>query len=222
MKCGYEYKCQYNDEFTEFYNHRVRPADIIVFAGTVKGRFLSSKWKTFFDRAFFWNHNPSLKGKQMAFLISGPLSQNSNLIQYLEASVIDRQESNLVDFVTDESENAKEIDTQIQSLAERLIRYSIKGYIKPPSFLAVGGHKIFRDDVWGRLRPVWQADHRYYRKHGWYDFPQKDLKIRIMRPVMMLITRIPAIRKKFYNNILRFPSMRFGKLIDKLTRQSKN
>ncbi len=217
MRCGYDYTCQYKDGFAEFYNNRVRKADIIVFAGTVKGRYLSSKWKTFYDRAFFWNHTPSLVGKQMAYIISGPLSQNSNLMQILEASVTARQDANFVDIVTDECENCGEIDAQLQSLAERLIRFSEKGYIKPQNFLGLGGHKIFRDNVWGRLRALWQADHRYYKRHGWYDFPQKDLKIRVITPLLMLLTKIPGIRKRYYAAVKEFPAKRYSQLIDKIT-----
>lgn len=221
MKCGYEYQCQYNDEFRDVYNNRIREADIIVFAGSVKGRYLSSLWKTFYDRGFFWNHTPSLAGKQMAYLISGPLSQNHNLIQILDASVTERQESNLVDIITDESEDSKEIDKQIYSLAERLIQFSVNKYIKPGDFLNVGGHKIFRDNVFGRLRPLWQADHRHYKKHGWYDFPQRNIKLKIINPIMMGATKIPAIRKKYYDNIMKFPAQRFGKLVEKITSKKK-
>lgn len=217
MRCGYDYTCQYNDGFTEFYNNRVRTADVIVCAGTMKGRYLSSTWKTFYDRAFFWNHTPSLVGKQMAYLISGPLSQNPNLMQILEASVTARQDANFVDIVTDECEDSPEIDAQLQGLAERLIRFSVKGYIKPQNFLGVAGHKIFRDNVWGRLRPIWQADHRYYKRHGWYDFPQRDFKIRTINSVLMLLTKIPGIRKRYYANVKVFPAKRYRRFIDKIT-----
>jgi len=98
-----------------------------------------------------------------------------------------------------------------------LIRFSEKGYVKPQSFLGVGGHKVFRDNIWGRLRPIWQADHRYYRSHGFYDFPQRDLRVRIMRPIMMLLTRIPPIRKKYYANIKAFPSKRLGRFIERIS-----
>jgi len=216
MRCGYDYNCVQKDGFTEFYNNRVRTADIIVFAGTVKGRYLSSKWKTFYDRAFFWNHTPSLVGKQMGYIISGPLSQNANLIQILEASSTARQDAIHVDMITDECENSSEIDAQLQSFAERLVSYSINGYIKPQNFLGVGGHKIFRDDIWGRLRMVWQADHRYFKKHGKYDFPQKDYKIRIMTAIMMLLTKIPKFRKKFYANLKKSPAERLKKFIESI------
>jgi NAD(P)H-dependent FMN reductase len=212
MRCGYDYKCVQKDEFTGFYNNRVRTADIVVFAGSVRGRYLSSKWKVFYDRAFFWNHTPSLPGKQLGYIISGPLSQNPNLIQILEASSTARQDANHVDIITDECKNSAEIDARLQGLAERLVNYSEKGYVRPQNFLGVGGHKVFRDNIWGRLRMVWQADHRYFKKHGKYDFPQKDLKLRVFNPIMMSLSKIPKFRKKFYGNMTKFSSGRLKKL----------
>ena len=214
MRCGYDYTCTYQDGFADFYNQRVRTADIIVFAGTVKGRYLSSTWKTFYDRSFFWNHTPSLAGKQLGYIISGPLRQNPNLIQILEASSTARQHANHVDIITDECENSAEIDALLQSFAERLVSFAEKGYVRPQNFLGVGGHKVFRDNIWGRLRPIWQADHRYFKEHGLYDFPQKDYKIRVLTPILMLLTGIPGIRKKYYANVKTFPAGRLKKLIE--------
>ena len=215
MRCGYDYNCQYKDGFVDFYNNQVRTSDIIVFAGSVKGRFLSSKWKTFYDRAFFWNHTPSLIGKQIGYIISGPLSQTPNLIQYLEASSFARQDSNHVDIITDESEDSLEMDNLFENFAKRLLRFSEQGYIKPKNFLGVGGHKIFRDDIWGRLRMIWQADYRYFKKNGKYDFPQKEYGVRVATAIMMLLTKIPKFRKKFYNNLRDMPIKRMQRLIKK-------
>ncbi len=47
------------------------------------------------------------------------------------------------------------------------------------------------------LRFVFQADHRYYKSHGLYDFPQKNYKVRRMNLIMTLLTKIPPFRKKF-------------------------
>jgi multimeric flavodoxin WrbA len=212
MRCGYDNKCVQKDGFTEFYNQQLRTADIIVFAGTVNGRYLSSIWKMFYDRAFFWTHTPSLVGKQFGYIISGPLSQIPNLVQILEASSTTRQDANHVDIITDECENSAELDSLLQNFAERLVSYSEKGYIRTKNFLVVGGQKVFRDDIWGRLRMIWQADHRYYKKHGKYDFPQTDLKMWVFNPVMLLLSKIPKFRKTFYANITKFSSGRLKKL----------
>ena len=62
---------------------------------------------------------------------------------------------------------------------------------------------------------IWQADHRYFKKHGKYDFPQKDFKIMIFNPIMLLLTKIPKFRKKFYANITKFSSGRLKKIVEK-------
>jgi len=198
IKCGLDNICAYQDkdEYNEVYNTKLKTADVLVFAGTIKDRYLSSRWKMFFDRSFFSGHVPSLSGKQVGFIISGPLRQIPNLRQILQG-YCEWQQVNLVDFITDEYENSAEIDALLQSLAKRLIRFADKNYIKPPTFLAVGFSKIIRDNIWGRFRFIFQADHRFLKKHGMYDFPQKDLKTRIKNGIMILLTKIPAFRKEF-------------------------
>lgn len=201
IQCGYDNICSYGDKdgYMEFYNTKIKTADVLVLAGTIKDRYLSSRWKMFFDRSFFNGHTPTLIGKQMGFIISGPLSQIPNLRQILEAW-FEVEQTNVVDFVTDEYEGSAQIDALLQSLAERLVRFADEGYIKPATFLGVGGMKVFRDDIWGRLRFPFQADHKFYRKHGIYDFPQKDYKARITNAILILLTKIPRMRKEIYTN----------------------
>ncbi len=204
LECGYDYTCAYTgkDEFIEFYNTKLRTADALVFAGAIQDRYLSSRWKLFFDRGFFNTHTPSFTGKQIGFIVSGPLSQISNLRQILEGYV-EWQQANLVDFVTDEYGDSSQIDATLQSFAKRLISFSEKDYIKPRTFLGVGGTKVFRDDVWGKLRFPFQADHRFYENHDVYDFPQRDYKTRLTVTILMLLTKIPSIRKEIYRKRMR-------------------
>jgi multimeric flavodoxin WrbA len=204
IQCGYDYQCSYGnqDEYVRFYQDQVKNADILVFAGTIQDRYLSSRWKMFFDRSFFHTHTPSLTGKQVGFIISGPLRQIPNLRQILEAYT-EWQQANLVDIVTDEEEDSQVLDSQLQHLAERFIDLAEKNYIKPKTFLGVGGMKIFRDDVWGKLRFPFQADHQFYKNHGFYDFPQKDYKNRMIVTLLMLLTKIPFMRKEIYRKRMR-------------------
>ena len=74
-QCGYDNTCVYTDGYVDFYNNKLVPADIIIMAGSVRDRYLSSTWKQFFDRSFFKGHTPGLKGKQIGFVIAGPLHQ---------------------------------------------------------------------------------------------------------------------------------------------------
>jgi len=217
IRCGHENICIYQDKdgFVEFYNSKLKTADVLIFAGTIKDRYLSSKWKQFFDRGFFNTHTPSLIGKQIGFIISGPLSQILNLRQILEAYT-EWQQANLVDVITDEHGDSAEIDALLQSFAERLIQLAGEGYIKPSTFLGVGAMKIFRDDVWGRLRFPFQADHRFYKKHGIYDFPQKDYKARITNRILILLTKIPSMKKEIYTNRIKAEMIKpFQKILEK-------
>lgn len=198
LECGYNNECIYQekDGFVNFYN-KLKDYDIIIFAGSIVDRYLSSKWKQFFDRGFFNTHIPIFKGKQLGFIISGPLNQNSNLHEIMEG-YSEWQHANLVDFVTDESWNSLEIDKQIYNLARQVIRAAGSDYVKPPTFLGVGGNKIFRDAIYGRLRFPFQADHKFYKENGLYDFPQKDRRIRIQNMILTLLTKIPSMRKEIY------------------------
>lgn len=76
---------------------------------------------------------------------------------------------NLTDIVTDEN-SSEDIDSLIDNLASKLVRFSGSGYAQPPTFLGVGGMRIFRDDIWGRLKFVFQADYKYYEENGIFDF----------------------------------------------------
>jgi multimeric flavodoxin WrbA len=197
IRCGYDNRCAYgeSDGFMAFYNGRVKTADIVVFAGTIRDRYLSWKWKEYFDRAFFNNHVPSLAGKQVAFLISGPLSRIAPLRE-LFTIYAEWQQANLVDFVTDECGDSAALDLLLDSLAGTMARLSREGYVRPMTCRGVGGLKIFRDQIWGRLRFPFVADHRYYRKHGWYDFPRKEQ--RLVKAVFLLLAMIPSVRKEIY------------------------
>lgn len=197
LQCGYDNQCVYQgqDDYIDFYNTKLKTADILIFAGTIHDRYLSSKWKMFFDRSFFNGHAPSLMGKQLGFIISGPLSQIPNLRQVLEAHA-EMQHANLAGIVTDEYGSSAEIDRLLQDLAERLGRFADSGYIRTSTFLGIGGRKLFRDEMWGRLRFPFRADYLAYKRLGVFDFPQKQYKMRVQSAIMSLLSKSPAFRKE--------------------------
>lgn len=198
IQCGFDNACAYDgkDGFRDFFNTKIRTADILFVAGEIHDRYLSSLWKCFFDRSFFNGHTPFLKGKQIGFVISGPLNQNRNLREIFEAS-IGIQQAGINGFVSDDLGSSTEINNALQSMASRSVDQSRLGYIPPPTFYQVAGSKLFRDVIFGRLRPVFQADHRYYIEHGMYNFPQKYYKWRVINNILVLLTKIPAVRRKF-------------------------
>jgi multimeric flavodoxin WrbA len=202
MHCGYENVCVYagKDDYIEFFKNKVLPADVLVLAGSIQDRYLSSRWKMYFDRSFFMGHAPVLMGKQIGFIISGPFSQLPNLRQIFEG-FFECQQTNLVDFVSDEYSASGKIDSLLSSLAERLVKQSGENYRRPPTFLGVGGAKIFRDDIYGRLRLTFQADHKFLGRHGMYDFPQKDYQTRILSGAMIALSNLRGFRKELYRRI---------------------
>jgi multimeric flavodoxin WrbA len=150
LQCGAHFKCAFEgkDGFVDFLRSTIMTADILIYAGTFINRYLSSKWKTFFDRSFFNTHTPMLAGKQVDFLISRPLSQEANLQEIL-CGYFEFQMANLVGFVSDETGSSADIDRIVDSMIARAVLYALQGCARPMIFLAVGGLKIFRNDIWG-------------------------------------------------------------------------
>jgi multimeric flavodoxin WrbA len=195
-RCGYDNTCVYTDGYTGFFKDTLVPADIIIMAGSVRDRYLSSIWKQFFDRSFFNGHIPALAGKQIGFVIAGPLRQLPTLKEVLTAWA-DNGGCH-AQFVTDEVSASGELDALLDAMAARLLQCAETGYLPPRTFYAVGGQKVFRDNIYSGMRLVFQADYRYYRDHGKFDFPQADLTTRLMNAVLVPLTRIPGFRKKVF------------------------
>jgi len=144
IQCGYDNRCVYEgrDGYVDFYNGKVKTADILVFAGAIKDRYLSSIWKRYFDRSFFTGHAPSLIGTQIGFIISGPLRQISNLRQILEAEV-QLQHANCVGFC---NRTNMEIQRQLTGCSRILpnvwFRRPITGIVVLLLFLVSAGQKF--------------------------------------------------------------------------------
>lgn len=152
-----------------------------------------------FRRSFFNTYTPTITGKQIGFIISGPLTQIPNLKQIFE-SYTQWQRANLVDFVTDEYSSINEIDNQLYALASKAINLSLADFIKPSTFLGVGGTKIFRDDIYGKLRFPFLSDYKAYKKLGIFDFSHNSLKYKIMSTIFLIMTKFPKIKNEIYSN----------------------
>ncbi len=214
LKCGDKNQCVYQDkdDYMSFFKSKVTKADIIVFAGTIRDRYLSSIWQRFFDRSFFNTHQPTLDRKQFAFLISGPISQLDNA-KHILTSYTEWQGSQHNGFVSDESNDGDLIVQRMQSLAQRLVYNSDNNIELSKSFLRDGGLKIFRDDIFDHLKIIFRADHRFYKNHKLYDFPQ-DLWIkRLSMTLIYWITSIPFIKRKMYKTMTTFMLNPFKKTL---------
>lgn len=203
LECAANYQCVYTgkDDYIEFYTSTVMTADVLIYAGQMVDRYLSARWKMFFDRIFFNTHTPVLVGKQVALVISGPLGQVPNLMEILRGFFA-FQGANLAGVVSDECGDSADLDRLLDQLMARALDYAQAGYRRPQTFLGVGGMKIFRDDIYGRLRLIFPADHRAYARMGLYKtFPQASLNTTLMNTFVAPILNLPPIRKKFDKNV---------------------
>jgi multimeric flavodoxin WrbA len=194
-RCAFDNTCIYTDGYRSFFEETILPADILIFAGSIRDRYLSSQFKQFFDRSFYRGHVPYLAGKQVGFLIGGPLSQCCTLREVL-TSYTAMHGANLAGMVTDESLSSTATDALVDALCEHALRLSRSGYLAPGGFPVVGGHKVFRDEIWGSMQAFFKADHAYYRKHGLYDFPQADFPRRVRTTLLSLFLSLPPVKKK--------------------------
>lgn len=213
IRCGFDNQCVYgdNDDVKGIYE-KLKTADIVVYAGTIIDRYLSARWKTFVDRRFADTHQPLLTGKQVGYILSGPLRSLPNLREILQANAeLDR--ANLAGIITDECESSLQLDALLDSFAGQIVQLAEEKYCNPSTFLGIGGMKIFRDEIWGGLRMVFQGDHRYYKRHGFYDFPQKKFANRMVNFFILPISRIPAVKKKMQLHMKEFMLMPYQKFV---------
>jgi len=214
LQCAYDNRCVYgdSDDFHLFFESRIKAADIIFYCMETRDRYLSSLWKRFIDRSFYNNHTPVLEGKQIGCLVSGPLGKLSSFNEFLRCFP-EFQHANLVDIVTDEGGNSKALDLQIQNLASNAVARAEKNYIGPQTFQSVGGWKIFRDEIWSWLRFPFLADHRYYKKHGMYDFPKRRLLQSLVNGALSQMVRFPGFREVVYKQRMKDEMLRPFKTI---------
>jgi multimeric flavodoxin WrbA len=196
IQCGFDNLCVYGDkdDFMNFFNTHMRDNDAVIFAGAIKDRYFSSRLKMFWDRSFFNGHIPLQIDKQVGFIVSGPLAQLANMQEIMQAQA-EMSEANFAGVVTDESGDSRQIDEMLDSFAGKCVDYAQHKYLRPRTFLGVGGHKIFRDQIWSRLRFPFDADFRFYEAHDMFDFPQNDKRYMEFSQQMINMIQDPKMRE---------------------------
>jgi len=199
LQCQLLGVCERKDGFQTFYYNLLNNCDVLVFGMNIEGRYFSLVWKLFLDRAFANGHRTSMMGKHTAYLVAGPLRAQPGLRQILEVKDNMGRE-NAVGIIGDEYENSKTLEYILRDTARRLSRVVAANYQKSVNFLGISGMKIFRDLTYS-MRGVSKEDHRFYRKHGLYDFPQKQIGMQLFNVVMGLAFNLKSVRKRVFENI---------------------
>lgn len=188
--CAITGKCVYKDGFDDFLRNNIQTADGFVYAFTIADHYTHSSFKCFDDRQFCNGHRTVTQGKPIAYLISGPYRYEPNLRMIVEGRA-EVGGNYLCGVATDEEDTA----AAVQSLADNLVLAMEQHLSRPANFYGVGGMKIFRDLIY-QMQGLMKADHKFYKQHGIYDFPQKQhARIWQMRLVGALLA-VPAIQKQ--------------------------
>ena len=168
FNCAVSGTCIYTDGFDSYLRNEIQTADAIVYAFTIRDHSMGARFKMYDDRQFCNGHRTVTIGMPIGYLVSGNLSTEQNLRTILEARA--QVGGNFLSGIaTDETDPNGGIDALADTLAYALEHR----YVPPQNFYGIGGMKVFRDLIW-LMQGMMKADHKFYKAHGQYDFPQKQ------------------------------------------------
>lgn len=213
FNCAVSGKCIYKDGFDDYLRNEIQTAQSIVYAFSIKDHSMGSVFKMYDDRQFCNGHRTVTMGMPMGYLISGAYSREFNLQMIVEARA--QVGGNfLVGVATDETAP----DSDIDRLAQNLVYALDKKYVQPQNFYGVGGMKIFRDLIW-LMRGMMKADHKFYKKHGQYDFPQKKKGTVLKMYLVGALISNPKIKAKMGNKMNEGMIMPYQKALENAKKQ---
>ncbi len=215
FRCAVSEKCVYKDNFDTFLRENIQTADAIVYAFTISDHSMGSRFKMYDDRNFCNGHRTVTVGMPVGYLVSGNYSVEENLRTVIEA----RSETGgnfLCGVATDEYDT----DAQINSLAKTLDFALKTNHVAPQNFWGVGGMKIFRDLIY-QMRGMMRADHKFYKKQGIYDFPQKNKAKSMLMYFVGAMLSSEKVLSKMGNKMNEGMLMPYTKLFAQMDKESK-
>ena len=190
FNCAGDGKCVYQDNFDQFLREEIQTASAIVIAFSIKDHSMGARFKTYDDRQFCNGHRTVTEGMPFGYITNGDYEGEPNLKTIVEARA--EVGHNFLAGVG--------FDQQTLISMVKKLDYALENkYLLPRNFYGVGGMKIFRDLIWV-MRGIMKADHLFYKKHGVYDFPQKQRGKMMAMCLLGSLVRNKKIKKK--NSIL--------------------
>lgn len=208
FNCAVSGKCIYTDGFDEFLRGSIETCKATVYAFTIQDHCMSSVFKMYNDRQFCNGHRTVTMGSPVGYLVSGNYSKEFNLQMIVEGRA--QVGGNfLAGVATDETDPDHEIDCMAAKLD-----YALKNsYVPPQNFYGIGGMKIFRDLIW-LMQGMMRADHRFYKAHGQYDFPQKKWPQMLAMYLVGQMIASPKLKSKIGNKMNEGMLMPYKKVLD--------
>ncbi len=206
--CAVSGKCVYTDGFDDYLRNEIQTAQAIVYAFSISDHSMGAAFKQYDDRQFCNGHRTVTMGMPIGYLVSGNYSKEFNLQTIIEGRA--QVGSNFLSGVaTDEQDPNGQIDALAQKLAYALEHT----YVPPQNFYGIGGMKIFRDLIW-LMQGMMRADHKFYKAHGQYDFPQKKFGTMLKMYLVGSLIANPKIKAKMGNAMNEGMLMPYKKLLE--------
>ena len=208
FNCAVSGKCIYTDGFDDYLRNEIQTAQAIVYAFSISDHSMGAAFKLYDDRQFCNGHRTVTMGMPIGYLVSGNYSEEYNLQTIIEGRA--QVGSNfLAGIATDEQDPNGQIDALAQKLS-----YALENrYVPPQNFYGIGGMKIFRDLIW-LMQGMMRADHKFYKAHGQYDFPQKKLGTMLKMYLVGSLIANPKIKAKMGNAMNEGMLMPYKKLLE--------
>ncbi len=206
--CAVSGECIYKDGFDRFLREDIQQADGVVYAFSIQDHSMGSRFKMYDDRQFCNGHRTVTMGSPVGYLVSGELSREQNLQMVIEARA-QVGGNYLAGIAGDE----KDPEGEIRRLGASLEYALVHKYRQPQNFYGVGGMKIFRDLIW-LMRGMMKADHRFYKAHGQYDFPQKRKRTALKMYLVGMLLSSPKLKAKIGNRMNEGMIMPYKKVLE--------
>ena len=213
FNCAVTGKCIYTDRFDDYLRNEIQTADSIVYAFTIRDHSMGARFKMYDDRQFCNGHRTVTIGMSIGYLISGDLSCEQNLQTILEARA-QVGSNNLAGIATD----TQDPDTAIDQLCAKLTYALEQKYLPPQNFYGIGGMKVFRDLIW-LMQGMMRADHKFYKAHGQYDFPQKQWPKMLAMYAVGALLASPKIKAKAGSAMTDGMLMPYRKVLDQARKE---
>jgi len=208
FSCAVSTECILRDGFDQFLRHEIQTADAFVYAFSIENHYTHSSFKLYDDRQFCNGHRAVTAGAPIGYIISGNYTEEANLQMIVEARS-DVGRFYLSNIATDEDDTSSAIVNLSKSLSYALEQRPSR----PQNFYGVGGTKIFRDLIY-LMQGIMKADHKFYKRHKVYDFPQKQ-KFQILKMQFLgILISIPWVQKKIKGKLTRFIIKPYEKVIE--------
>ena len=214
--CASDGKCVYQDGFDEFLRKKIQRADAIVYAYRVQDHSMGFRMKLYDDRQFCNGHRTVTMGRPVGYLVDGDLGAEPNLRMLMEARA--EVGGNFLAGIVSTGGAEGLPCAQIEDLAGTLAYAVLHDYQTPKNFYGVGGLKIFRDLIW-QMQGLMKEDHRFYKAHGFYDFPQKRAGRMLVMYLVGGMMGSKTLQKKIGGKMTEGMLLPYRKVIEKVRKK---